>query len=114
MFKKFVEFSYDDTSMINHDPERFRPRGDNSVKPNLKIPGSKDISESGAGQKSRWLGSIGNVDDRFHWMEHFEVDNSINGDSDRVFCQNFLRRNIKSDSSKVHDDNVINTGDDKK
>ena len=53
MFKKFVEFSYDDTSMINHDPERFRPRGDNSVKPNLKIPGSKDISESGAGQKSR-------------------------------------------------------------
>ena len=53
MFTKFVEFSYDDTSMINHDPERFRPRGDNSVKPNLKIPGSKDISESGAGQKSR-------------------------------------------------------------
>ena len=79
----------------------------------MKSFGSKNVSESCWCQQSCGLWSIGNVDDRVHGVEHFEVDNSINSNSDRVFGQNLLRRNIKGDSSEVNSDNVVKTWENK-
>ena len=78
----------------------------------VEVLGAEHVSERGGGQESSGVRGVSYVYHGGHWVEHFEVNHGVHGDSNAVFCENLLRRDVEGDEPQVHSDDVVNAGKD--
>ena len=78
----------------------------------VEVLGAENVPERGGGQESSGVRGVSYVHHGGHGVEHFEVNHGVHSDSNAVFCENFLRRDVEGDEPQVHSDDVVNDGED--
>ena len=73
---------------------------------------AEHVPERGGGQEPCGLIGVLHFDHTGHRIVNLEEDHSVHGDSDTVFGQDLLGRDIEGDCPQVHSDDVIDAGKD--
>ena len=73
---------------------------------------AEHVPERGGGQEPCGLIGVLHFNHTGHMIVNLEEDHSVHSDSDTVFGQDLLGRDIEGDCPQVHSDDVINAGED--
>ena len=73
---------------------------------------AEHVPERGGGQEPCGLIGVLHFNHTGHRIVNLEEDHSVHSDSDTVFGQDLLGRDIEGDCPQVHSDDVINAGED--